>query len=66
MTGKAAKASNLVVTQVKSKIGCVEKQLASLKGLGLGKIGRKSVLPDNSCTRGMIRRVSHLVKVEAE
>ena len=53
------------VTQVKSGNGCVKKTIiANLKGLGLGRIGKKSVLKDNECTRGMIRKVAHLVKVE--
>lgn len=64
MVKAKAKASNLIVTQTDSKIGCVKNQLDCLRGLGLGKVGRKSVLVDNDCTRGMIRKVSHLVKVE--
>lgn len=53
------------VTQVASSSGCVKKtQLANLKGLGLGRIGKQSVLEDNGCTRGMIRKVAHLVNVE--
>ena len=36
------------VTQVASSSGCVKKtQLANLKGLGLGRIGKQSVLEDN-------------------
>ncbi len=53
------------VTQVASGNGCrKETQVASLKGLGLGRIGKQSVLLDNECTRGMIRKVAHLVSVE--
>ena len=33
--------------------------------LGLGKLGRTVILPDNPAVRGMIRSISHLVKVEA-
>ncbi len=64
MVKKVAKASSLIVTQTGSKIGCVKNQLACLKGLGLGKIGKKVTLEDNGCVRGMIKKVSHLVKVE--
>ena len=52
------------VTQVKSSIGHVKEQIATLKGLGLNKVGRTSELEDTSAVRGMIRKVAHLVKVE--
>ena len=52
------------VTQVKSSIGCVKGQIATLKGLGLNKVGRTSELEDTPAVRGMIRKVAHLVKVE--
>ena len=38
-------------------------QLATLIGLGLNKIGRTKDLPDTPMTRGMIRKVKHLVRV---
>ena len=38
-------------------------QRATLIGLGLNKIGRVRDLPDTPATRGMIRKVQHLVKV---
>jgi large subunit ribosomal protein L30 len=38
-------------------------QRATLIGLKLNKIGRRSVLPDNPSTRGMIAKVAHLVRV---
>ena len=54
----------LRVTQVKSSIGDKKDQLATLKSLGLGKIGRSHDLVDNESVRGMIFKVKHLVKVE--
>ena len=54
----------LRVTQIKSSIGYKEDQLATLKSLGLGKIGRSHDLVDNESVRGMIFKVKHLVKVE--
>jgi large subunit ribosomal protein L30 len=33
-------------------------------GLGLTRIGRKSVLDDNPSVRGMIAKVQHLVAIE--
>jgi large subunit ribosomal protein L30 len=55
---------NLHVRQTGSRIGCTESQICSLRGLGLGKIGKKVVVEDNNCIRGLIKKVSHLVKVE--
>jgi len=41
-------------------------QRATLIGLGLNKIGRVKDLPDTPATRGMIRKVHHLVRVVGE
>jgi large subunit ribosomal protein L30 len=38
-------------------------QRQTLIGLGLNKIGRTRDLPDTPATRGMIRKVHHLVRV---
>ena len=38
-------------------------QRATLVGLGLNKIGRSRDLPDTPMTRGMIRKVQHLVRI---
>jgi large subunit ribosomal protein L30 len=53
----------LKVRQVRSQARRPAVQEATLKGLGLGKIGREKVLEDTPSVRGMIRSVSHLVKV---
>ena len=42
------------VTQVKSSIGHGKVQIATLKGLGLNKVGRTSELEDTPAVRGMI------------
>ncbi|MDR3156241.1 MAG: 50S ribosomal protein L30 [Holosporaceae bacterium] len=60
---KMKEAKKLSVEQVNSGIGGNESQVKSLKALGLGKIGRKVVLEDNACVRGLVRKVFHLVKV---
>jgi large subunit ribosomal protein L30 len=52
------------VTLVRSKIGTLPKQRKTLEALGLGKINSSKVHQDNGAIRGMIRRVSHLVKIE--
>jgi large subunit ribosomal protein L30 len=38
-------------------------QRATLIGLGLNKIGRVRDVPDTPATRGMIRKVAHMVRV---
>ncbi len=58
-------AKKLKVTLVRSGINRPEKQKLTIWQLGLRKMGRTVVLPDNSAVRGMVRAVSHLVKVEA-
>ena len=52
------------ITQVKSTNGANPKQRDTLRSLSLGKIGRSSEKEDGEVLRGMIARVSHLVKVE--
>ena len=56
----------LRVTQIASPIGRPKDQRATLIGLGLNKINRSRVLEDTAAVRGMIDKVSHLVRVEGE
>jgi large subunit ribosomal protein L30 len=49
---------------VKSPLGRIPKQRATIKALGLGRMHSVSVLPANACVLGMVAKVSHLVKVE--
>ena len=52
------------VTLVKSTLGCLADQQATVRALGLTKIRTSNILPDNAATRGMIFKVKHLVAVE--
>jgi len=52
------------VTLVKSLIGSVPKNRKIAESMGLRKIGKSVELPDNDSTRGQVRLISHLVKVE--
>ena len=54
----------LRVTQVRSGIGTKPKHRATLRALGLRRLGRSNVVPDRPEIRGMLARVPHLVKVE--
>jgi large subunit ribosomal protein L30 len=55
----------ITVTQVKSGIGQKPKTRGTLRALGLGRIGNTNTLPDRPEIRGMLRRVPHLVDVQA-
>mgnify|MGYP002645419926 FL=1 len=57
-------AEKLKVTLVKSPIGAIPKQRATVEALGLKKLNKTVEMPDNSAVRGMIQSVRHLVKVE--
>lgn len=52
------------ITLIKSTIGAVPKNRKTVEALGLRKIRQTVEMPDNAAIRGMIRHVSHLVKVE--
>lgn len=54
----------LRVTQTRSPIGRRRDQRATLIGLGLNKISRSKVVPDDPATRGRIDKVRHLIEVE--
>ena len=56
--------ADLKVTLVKSTIGAVPKHKKTVEALGLKKLNKTVVVPDNAATRGMIKQVQHLVKVE--
>ena len=53
----------VTLEQVKSPIGRSVDQRATLVGLRLNKIGRRSSLEDTPAVRGMIAKVAHLVRV---
>jgi large subunit ribosomal protein L30 len=54
------------VTQIKSKNGSNQKQLDTLRSLGLRRIGQTVEVKDTEQARGMLHRVRHLVKVEED
>ncbi len=57
-------AEKLKITLVKSTIGAVPKNRKTAEALGLTKINKTVEVPDNAAMRGMVRHISHLVKVE--
>lgn len=56
--------ASVKVTQTRSGIGGTADQRATLRTLGLHRIGESKVRPDEPAVRGMIRAVAHLVSVE--
>jgi len=61
-----AEAKTVKVKQIGSPLRRDNTQRATLIGLGLNKMGRTRDLPDTPATRGMIRKVRHLVQVVEE
>jgi large subunit ribosomal protein L30 len=54
----------LKITLIKSMIGKPEKQRQVLRGMGLTRLNRTVELIDTPALRGMIHKVSHLVRSE--
>jgi large subunit ribosomal protein L30 len=59
MTTKA----KVKVQLVRSPISCKESHRATVRGLGLRKLNSVSELEDTPAVRGMINKISYLVKV---
>ncbi len=55
--------AKITLVQTHSPIGRPADQRATLKGLGLNKIGRQASVQDTPAVRGMIAKVAHLVRV---
>jgi large subunit ribosomal protein L30 len=64
MANKDSGAKRLRVTQTGSPIGRPADQRQTLVGLGLNKMQRSRELEDTPSVRGMITKVSHLVRWE--
>ena len=54
----------LKVTQTRSTISHIARNRATIRALGLKRIGHTVEVPDNDATRGMVRQVRFLVSVE--
>ena len=58
--------ANIRIKLVKSLNGRLDKHIATAKSLGLTKIGKETVQPDNPQTRGKIAQIGYLVKISEE
>ena len=56
-------ASTIRIEQIRSGVGRPEKQRQVLRGLGLRRIRHVVARPDTAAVRGMVSKVSHLVRV---
>jgi large subunit ribosomal protein L30 len=53
----------ITVEQIGSPIRRPKDQRATLVGLGLNRMGRRSTLADTPAVRGMIEKIPHLVRI---
>jgi large subunit ribosomal protein L30 len=58
--------SRLTVTQQRSRNGSNKRQIATLRSLGLHRIGHTVEVEDTPQARGMLHAVRHLVSVASE
>jgi large subunit ribosomal protein L30 len=56
-------AASLRIVQVRSANGASPAQRATLRSLGLRRIGSTTERPDHPALRGMVRSVAHLVEI---
>lgn len=56
--------AKIKVTLVRSTIGALPKHKKTVEALGLRKMNSSNIHEDNAAIRGMVKQVSHLVKVE--
>jgi len=56
--------AKIKISLVRSTIGSLPNHRATVRSLGLRKIGSSTVQEDTAAIRGMVRAVSHLVTVE--
>jgi large subunit ribosomal protein L30 len=59
-----ANQKTLVITQVRGNAGKTKRQKQTLRALGLRRSGQSTEKADGPVVRGMIEKISHLVKVE--
>ena len=54
--------ADIKITLKRSLIGCKKDQIATVKSLGLKKIGDVTVQPNNPQTQGKVKKVIHLIE----
>lgn len=56
--------AKLKIKLIKSILGRKDSQIATAISLGLRKVGKETIQPDNEATRGKIARIKHLVEYQ--
>ena len=59
-----AEKRKLKVTLIRSLNGRLKSHKACVRGLGIRRMHRTAEVEDNPCTRGMINKVSYMLRVE--
>lgn len=54
--------ADIKITLKRSLIGCKKDQIATVKSLGLKKIGDVVVQPNNPQTQGKVKKIAHLIE----
>ncbi len=54
--------ADIKITLKRSLIGCKKDQIATVKSLGLKKIGDVAVQPNNPQTQGKVKKIAHLIE----
>lgn len=62
---KKTEPNKISVTLIRSLIGTKESHRATVRGLGLRRMNHTVVVEDTPAVRGMINKVSYLLKCEA-
>lgn len=55
--------TKIEITLIRSSIGASDKQRAVVRGLGLRKLNQTVSLHDTPEIRGMVNKISHMLKV---
>lgn len=58
--------AKLTVTQRRSSNGCTQRQLDTLRSLGLKRIGHSVQIEDCDQARGMLHAVRHLIEIREQ
>ena len=64
MATKTGSGKKIKVTLVRSPIGSTERHKRTVRALGLRRMHYTVTLEDNAAVRGMVKSITHLVKVE--
>jgi large subunit ribosomal protein L30 len=63
MASNRANPNKIRIRQIRSTIGCPEKQRKVVRGLGFKRLQQVVERPDTPAIRGMVFKVKHLVEV---